>query len=154
MAIQYYDKDGNAIVRSGGGGWIVTVILCVGFILMIAMMIATFIGYNPFRAAEGAVQVQTLPTARPQAAPAPAYQPPPVIVQSVPAGEAPQPVRVAPQAVPAAAPAVEGQPAPAPAPAPRPIVIVHQVSQDGARQTITGSGACAVAAVGARRCGK
>lgn len=72
------------------------------------------------------------------------------IVQQVPAGEAPQPIHVqsAPQ-VP-----VENGSAPAEAaPHARPIVIIHQTSADGTRQTITGSGACAVAAKGARRCG-
>jgi len=74
---------------------------------------------------------------------------PAVIVQSVPAGQAPQAVTIpAPQpqpAVDAAGTVVEV--------APQPIVIVHQVSADGAAQTVTGSGACRVSRVAAR-CGK
>ncbi len=79
--------------------------------------------------------------------PAPVYvqAPAPVLVQSVPAGEVPQPVQLQPQPAP-----VQAENAPAAEPAPAPIIIVHQVSADNSRQTITGSGACKVAKVAAR----
>lgn len=79
----------------------------------------------------------------PQAAPlpAPAALPPPIVVQQVPANEAPQVIQFQP-----VAPPEEG------APAPRQLIIVQHVDDSG-HQVITGSGACAVAR-GARRCGK
>jgi hypothetical protein len=85
-------------------------------------------------------------TPAPRVAPPVVVQPAPVLVQSVPAGEAPQPVQFQPAPDPAPQPAA----APAIEPAPRPLIIVHQVSQDGAHQVITGSGACKVAKVAAR----
>ncbi len=87
-----------------------------------------------------------VPTPRPLPAPVYVQAPAPVIVQEVPAGQVPQPIQVQP-----AAPApVQAENAPAVEPAPAPIIIVHQVSSDGAHQTITGSGACKVAKVAAR----
>lgn len=73
-----------------------------------------------------------------------AAQQPPVIVQSVPDGQAPQSVTIT-----APTPATDTMGAPVEQPA-APIVIVHQVSADGAHQTVTGSGACKVSRVAAR----
>ena len=70
---------------------------------------------------------------------------PPIVVQQVGAGEAPQLVQFQPVAAPAdSAPEAEPQA--------RPLIIVQHVDDSG-HQVITGSGACAVAR-GARRCGK
>lgn len=75
----------------------------------------------------------------------------PVVVQQVPPGDAPHSITV--QSAPAPEQPAQAAPAEAPAEAPRPMVINHVTSADGTRVTITGSGACAVAAKGARRCG-
>lgn len=75
-----------------------------------------------------------------------------VVVQKPAAGEAPQPVSIPAQPAPVV-PGLDGVPVDqAVAPPPAPIIIVHQVSADGAHQTVTGSGACKVTRVAAR-CG-
>lgn len=144
--------------RSGGAvGSVVNVLF-----VMVGIVVLLGIGYTYWLKNQAIyqstpVQVQqAAPQPAPvrvQAAPAPIYQPAPVIVQQVPAGEAPQPVQVQPasQAAPPA-PVDSSAPVQEVAPAPAPIVIVHQVSQDGSHQTVTGSGACKVARVAAR-CG-
>lgn len=73
---------------------------------------------------------------------------PPAIVQTVPEGEAPQLVSV--PAAPPAAP--DAPPAEAAPPPPRLIIVLHENDNHGA-PIVTGSGACQVAAKGARRCG-
>jgi cytoskeletal protein RodZ len=108
-----------------------------------------FMSVVPAAAPPGAAAQATataVPTAQPTARPTEAAARQDVLVQSVPAGEAPQPV----QFQPAPAPAIQPANAPAVEPAPRPLIIVHQTSADGAHQVITGSGACKVAKVAAR----
>ena len=76
------------------------------------------------------------------------------IVQEVPAGQSPQTTTInTPPAPDTSDTTTNGAPA-EPPPASAPIVIIHQVSADGSHQTVTGSGACAVAHGVARRCGK
>jgi hypothetical protein len=122
------------------------IIVGIGMLVLIAPILYTrYTGATPpapFSAPQSAPIVQSSPIA-PQAAPlpAPAAPAPAIIVQQVPANEAPQLIQFQP-----VAPSEEG------APAERPIVIVQHVDDHG-NQSITGSGACAVAR-GARRCGK
>lgn len=95
--------------------------------------------------------IDALPTPRivPTMAPAPPPVPAPVIVQSVPQGAAPQSITIATPVVPTAD---QGSNVAPPAPAPV-VIVLHENDTHGA-PIVTGSGACAVAAKGARRCGK
>jgi hypothetical protein len=77
----------------------------------------------------------------------------PVVVQSVPQGEAPQPMSI-PAPAPQPAPIVDASGTVVEQLAPAPVVIVHQVSADGTRQSVTGPGACAAGGNVAKRCGK
>lgn len=122
------------------------IIVGIGMLILIAPILYTrYTGATspaPFSAPSGR-PADSSPAIVPQPAPAPApaAPAPPIVVQQVPANEAPQVIQFQP-----VAPLEEG------APAVRPIVIVQHVDDSG-HQVITGSGACAVAR-GARRCGK
>ena len=140
----------NTPARSSAGNTLVN-ILFVGFVLMIGYLLWPFVVRQyygtPVPVEQAPATAPALIVATPVRVPAPVYvqAPAPVIVQQVPAGEAPQPVQVQPQPAP-----VQAENAPAAEPAPRPLIIVHQVSADGQHQVITGSGACKVTHVAAR----
>lgn len=148
MRQQLFDIDGNEVfprARPASVG-VGNVIAILAIIIMVAIMVATFLGYSPGlprQAAQDAPRATQAPA--PRVEPAPVQQAP-IIVQQVPAGQAPQSI-----IVPQPAPVVDPSGAVVEQPAPRTIVIVHQVS--GSHQSITGSGACKVARVAAR-CGK
>jgi hypothetical protein len=125
---------------------IVAFVLLMGYLLW-PFAVAQWNGSAPADQQPAAAPAFAYPTPAPRVVPPAIVQPAPVLVQSVTGGEAPQPVQF--QPAPAPAP-VQAENAPAAEPAPRPLIIVHQVSQDGAHQVITGSGACKVAKVAAR----
>ncbi len=126
-------------------GWVAN-LLIIGFVLLMGYLLWPY-AVKQYYGTPAPVEQQAAPALiapTPARLPAPVYAPAPapIVVQQVPAGEAPQPV----QFQPVAAPADSAEPAP------RPIVIVQHVNDNG-NQSITGSGACAVARVAAR-CGK
>src|SRR4051812_34465696 len=49
MATELYDKDGNRAAPRNVGGALFTLFLCAGFTIMIAVMVASYVGYNPWR---------------------------------------------------------------------------------------------------------
>ena len=130
-----------------------------GLIGVLCMIVLSAIGYLALTDIRAEYTTDSAPAVVATQAPAIAVptqrayvQRAPVIVQSVPAGEAPQPVTIpAPQ--PIAPPVVDSSGTAVEQPQPQPIIIVHQTSADGAHQVITGSGACKVSRVAAR-CGK
>jgi hypothetical protein len=147
---KYYDERQPRRNIAGMIGW--------GFVGVVCVVVLFGLGWLVL----GDLQEQratnsTLPQAAATQAPAivlptqrPYVQQMPVIVQSVPTGQAPQPVTIP---APVVAPVVDSvieQPQQAPV---APIIIVHQTSADNTRQSITGSGACKVSRVAAR-CGK
>jgi hypothetical protein len=140
----YEDREPQRRNIAGMIGW--------GFVGVFSIVVLSAIGFVVLRDEQRATNSiqQAVATQAPAIVlptPQPIYvQRAPVIVQSVPAGQAPQPVTI-----PAPAPVVDSaieQPQ-----APAPIIIVHQTSVDGTRQSVTGSGACKVSRVAAR-CGK
>jgi hypothetical protein len=130
---------------AGTIGWSVVGIVCLIVILAIGWLAW---GDITLRYTTSNLQPTPAPmaTQRPYPTPLPVVVPQPVIVQQVPQGAAPQQVIIPAPIAPAVSdPAIE-QPA-----SNAPIVIVQH---DGYQQpVITGSGACKVAALGARRCG-
>lgn len=126
-----------------------------GLVGLVCLIVLSAIGYLAWGDLRARIAAEMQPTSapiiivatpQPIRPPAPArIQAPAVIVQQVPAGQAPQPIILPPPA-----PIVQAVDAPAIEPPPPPIVIIHNVSSDGAHQVITGSGACKVARVAAR----
>lgn len=136
-------------VRGGGFGS--------ALLTMIAIVVLAGIGFSFWPKIKAAyesapIQVQQAapqPARIPERAPAPVYQPAPIVVQQVPQGVAPQPVQAQPVQHAAPASAVDQPAEPQPAPV---VIVLHENDNHGA-PVVTGSGACAVAAKGARRCG-
>lgn len=157
----------NETTRDGSGGALKTISQFVGILVGIATILAIYVFVWP----QIKATYYATPTAQPtqpaadtsaldrlkaenaamraqlNAAPA-APQSAPIIVQQVPAGQAPQPL-VIPE--PAAPPADSA--APAAEPAPRPLIVVVRQNDSG-QTVVTGSGACKVGGSVAKRCAK
>jgi len=144
-----YNEGRRAAQRPGIGfaNWIAIIAI----IIMVGIMVATFIGVTPTARISGD-QSQATPTpdtlavenARLRALLA---APPEksLVIQSVPAGAAPQVLTIATPIVPTPEPGATPE---LPPPAQQ-LIVVHE---GGSAPHITGSGACKVA-MGARRCG-
>jgi len=148
-----YDEGRRAATRATQprpGLGIANVIAIIAIIIMVGIMVLTYIGVEPsVRPVETPDAAPAVVAPRPAAAPQPA---PAVIIQSVPQDAAPQQITIPPPAPVVPPPDTNTVDNVAPQPAPAPIVIV---SHEGYQQpVITGSGACKVAALGARRCAK